>query len=424
MTSLSVVIPAYNEEEGICAVLERVLAIRLRLAEVGMDDMELIVVDDGSADRTAELAAAMPGVRLIRRRTNGGYGAALKTGFAAARGEWIGFLDADGTYPPEHFPDLCRAALAHDADIVIGSRMAGAASQMPFVRRIGNLIFANLVSLVSAQRISDSASGMRIFKKSILARIYPLPDGLNLTPVMSTRALHEQLNIIERPIPYSERRGRSKLSVVRDGMRFAQSIVWTALTYNPVRLLGLAGLACLAVALAVAIWIVAQRAQGITALSAWGVFALFAGAVAGVAGVSLFLLGVMFNYLVAIFYRRPIRQGLFGRPLFRPPLDRHFWWLGLIGLAAGVAVSIASLAFSLNGWPLTRLWLWQLLAALSIIVGVQLLIGWFIMRVLEELSQREAVVNGQLSVVSGQSSVVSGPLQTPTLELRQLITDN
>ena len=143
---------------------------------------------------------------MVRHATNGGYGAALKTGFAAARGEWIGFLDADGTYPPEYFPELCAAAVAQDADIVIGSRMAGAESQMPLVRRLGNFIFANLVSLVSAQRITDSASGMRVFKKAILERIYPLPDGLNLTPVMSTRALHEGLRMIEVPIPYSERR--------------------------------------------------------------------------------------------------------------------------------------------------------------------------------------------------------------------------
>jgi glycosyltransferase involved in cell wall biosynthesis len=395
MTTLSVVIPAYNEEDGIQAVVQRVLSVRPRLAEADVE-LELIVVDDGSRDRTAELVAATPGARLIRHRTNGGYGAALKTGFAAARGEWIGFLDADGTYPPEHFPELCRAALAQDADIVIGSRMAGAASEMPPVRRVGNFLFANLVSLVSAQHITDSASGMRVFKKSILERIYPLPDGLNLTPVMSTRALHEQLKMIEVPIPYSERAGRSKLSVVRDGMRFAQSIVWTALTYNPVRLLGLVGLACLAVTLAVALWIVAQRVQGITTLSPWGIFALFSAAVAGVAGISLFLLGVMFNYLVAIFYRRPIRQGLFGRPLFGAPLDRHFWWLGLTGLIAGAAVSIGSLIFSLSGWPQARLWLWQLLAAMSIIVGLQLLISWFIMRVLEELSQREMRVAGDL----------------------------
>ena len=153
-------------------------------------------------------------------------------------GELIGFLDADGTYPPEYFPALCTVQMEQDADIVIGSRMAGAESEMPMVRRIGNVIFANLVSLISAKKITDSASGMRVFKKSILPQIYPLPDGLNLTPVMSTRALHEDLLMVEVPIPYSERQGRSKLSVVNDGMRFAQSIVWTALSYNPVRPLG------------------------------------------------------------------------------------------------------------------------------------------------------------------------------------------
>lgn len=233
MALLSVVIPAYNEEKGIQEVMQRVLSTQSDLCAAGFD-LEFIVVDDGSSDHTPELVQATPGVRLIRHVKNGGYGAALKTGFAAAQGEWIGFLDADGTYPPEHFPDLCRAALAHKADIVIGSRMAGAQSEMPAVRRLGNVIFANLVSLVSCQRITDSASGMRVFKKSILDRIYPLPDGLNLTPVMSTRALHEELKMIEVAIPYSERRGRSKLSVVRDGLRFAQSIVWTALSYNPV----------------------------------------------------------------------------------------------------------------------------------------------------------------------------------------------
>lgn len=404
MTTLSIIIPAYNEEDGIEAVMARVLGIRPALLAIGIADMELIVVDDGSRDRTAEQVAATPNVRLIRHRRNGGYGAALKTGFAAARGEWIGFLDADGTYPPESFPDLMRVALAQDSDIVIGSRMAGAASQMPLVRRIGNLLFANLVSLVSAQRITDSASGMRIFKKAILERLYPLPDGLNLTPVMSTRALHEGLKMVEAPIAYSERAGRSKLSVVRDGMRFAQSIVWTALTYNPVRLLGMIGLACLALTLLVALWIVAQRVQGITALSPWGVFALNMGAVAGVAGVSIFLLGVMFNYLVAIFYKRPIRQGLFGKPIFQPPLDRHFWWLGLLALLAGLALAIASLALSLQGWPADRLWFWQLGAAMSAIIGLQLVIGWFIMRVLEELSQREIHVAADMLGNESRSS--------------------
>ncbi len=396
MTTLSVVIPAFNEEDGIKEVVTRVLSIRPRLAGMGIDDLEVIVVDDGSTDGTAQAATEVPGVRLIRHAQNGGYGAALKTGFAAARGEWIGFLDADGTYPPERFPELCQAALAQGADIVIGSRMAGLASEMPAVRRLGNFLFANLVSLVSAQRITDSASGMRVFKQSILERIYPLPDGLNLTPVMSTRALHEQLKMIEVPIPYRERVGRSKLSVVRDGARFAQSIVWTALTYNPVRLLGLTGLAALAVTGVIGLWVMFQRLQGITTLSAGGVFAVFTAAVLGVMGVSLFALGATFNYLVGLFYKQPIRQGLFGKPIFAQPLERHFGWIGVLGIVGGTALAIVLLFLGLNGWPIERLWFWLLLAAMTAIVGMQLVVSWFIMRALEELSQREQRVVGDM----------------------------
>ena len=396
MTTLSVVIPAYNEEDGIAAVAQRVLSVRSELPAVGIDDLELIVVDDGSRDRTPEIVRSLPGVRLLSHKVNGGYGAALKTGFAAARGEWIGFLDADGTYPPEHFPALCRVALQEDADIVIGSRMAGADSEMPAVRRLGNLIFANLVSLVSAQRITDSASGMRVFKKSILDRIYPLPDGLNLTPVMSTRALHEGLKMVETPIPYSERQGRSKLNVVRDGTRFAQSIVWTALTYNPVRQLGLIGLAALLIAALIGVVFVVQRLRGVTELSPIGIFALSSAAVLAVAGVSIFSLGATFNYLVALFHKQPVRQGVWGKPLFNAPLERHFGWLGLVAMLLGIIGGLGSLILGLNGWPQTRLWFWQLLSAGTGLVGLQLVVSWFIMRALAELSEREVRVAGDL----------------------------
>ncbi|TLN03920.1 glycosyltransferase family 2 protein, partial [bacterium] len=213
MTILSIVIPAYNEEKGIIEIMERVLTIRESLKEVGVDEMELLVVNDGSRDRTAEVAGEVAskydGVRIISHPRNRGYGAALKTGFAQAKGELVGFLDADGTYPPEYFPQLCKEAL-NGAELVIGSRMAGADSQMPATRRLGNVIFATLLSVLGWQRVTDSASGMRVFKKETLARLSPLPDGLNLTPVMSTRAVHEGIKMVEVPIPYSERVGRSK----------------------------------------------------------------------------------------------------------------------------------------------------------------------------------------------------------------------
>ena len=153
----------------------------------------------------------------------------------------------------------------------------------------------------------------------MLERIYPLPDGLNLTPVMSTRAVHEGIRMAEVPIPYSERVGRSKLSVFRDGTIFLQSMVWTVMCYNPVRILGLVGLAGMALDAGwSALGLVICRLSGVTSLGPWGVVALFAALVAAVAGISLFALGATFNYLVSLFYKRPIRQGLVWAADLRP----------------------------------------------------------------------------------------------------------
>jgi glycosyltransferase involved in cell wall biosynthesis len=394
--TLSIIIPAYNEEGGIAAIVQRVLDTRPALAACGAA-LELIVVDDGSRDRTAEIVAAFPEACLLRHPTNHGYGAALKTGFAQARGAWLGFLDADGTYPPEEFPALLSAAREQAADLVIGSRMAGGESHMPATRRMGNRLFAALVSLIGNRRITDSASGMRIIRREVLARLYPLPDGLNFTPVMSTRAIHEGLNMVEVPVPYSERVGRSKLSIVKDGTRFLQSIVWTALSYNPVRVLGAIGVAFVALALAFGLALVVERLHGDTVLQTWGTLAAFAALVLAVVGVSVFALGATFNYLVSLFHKEPVRQGLFGKPIFDPPLDRQFGWMGLLAVLAGLAVGAASLGFGFTGWPVSRLWLYLLGSALLILVGVQLMISWVLMRVLEGLNQREMLVTADMN---------------------------
>jgi len=404
MTTLSVVIPALNEEDGIQDIMGRVLSIRSSLAEVNVEGLELIVVDDGSTDRTPELVTATPGARLIRHATNTGYGAALKTGFAAARGEWVGFLDADGTYPPEYFPALCQAAQDQRADIVVGSRMAGTDSQMPPVRRVGNLIFARLVSVISAQSITDSASGQRVFKKSVLERIYPLPDGLNLTPVMSIRALHEQLKMIEVPIPYSERVGRSKLNALRDGLIFTQSIVWTALHYNPMRLLGLVGLVALGLAALIGLGVVMARLQGITSFGPLGAFALFSALVLAVAGVSILALGISFNYFVALFHKQPVRQGLFGRPDLTQTLYRHLGWMGAVALVVGLVLGLVSLALGLQGLPVSRLWFYYLTSASLSLVGIQLMVAWVQMQVLDALKARDNLIANDLRV-NGQSNV-------------------
>jgi hypothetical protein len=274
-------------------------------------------------------------------------------------------------------------------DLVIGSRMAGADSKMPVTRRVGNFFFANLLTLLSQQKVTDSASGMRVFRREILEQVYPLPDGLNLTPVMSTRAVHEKIRIQEVPIPYSERVGRSKLSVVRDGSIFMQSMLWTVLSYNPVRILGLLGLGGLGVAGLVFLWILYLRAQGVTTLAPWGVAALFLALISTVTSVNLIALGITFNYLVALFYKKPIRQGLFGRPIFKTPLDRHFGWMGLAAMLAGPVIALGALLIGAENWEIGRLWFYMVCSALLFLVGVQLLVYWLLLRILEELSQRD-----------------------------------
>jgi hypothetical protein len=231
---------------------------------------------------------------------------------------------------------------------------------------------------------------MRIVRRHALGHLYPLPDGLNFTPVMSTRSVHEGLTVIEVPIPYAERVGRSKLSIVRDGTRFLTTILWTGMEYNPVRLLGALGLLFLSVVAMIAIGLTALRVNGVTSLGPLGVFGVYSALVLGVAGVSIFSLGATFNYLVALFHRRPVRQGLFGNPALDKPLDRHFGWVGLLLGIAGLVVAGSTLALSMNGWDITRLWLWMLGSALLILVGVQLIISWILMRVLEALSERDA----------------------------------
>lgn len=401
---LSLVIPALNEEDGIETIMTRVLAVRPALEQAGVQHLELIVVDDGSTDRTAEIVAACKGVRLVRHPTNLGYGAALKSGFKAAQGQLLGFLDADGTYPPEYLPQLCQAAL-DGADVVVGSRRSGASSEMPAVRKLGNFIWSNLLSALAGQRVVDPASGMRVFRRAALEAIYPLPDGLNFTPVMSTRTAHEQLRVVELAIPYKERLGRSKLSVVKDGMRFLQTILWTALNYNPVRILGGIGVILIGIAALITALIIGMRIAGVTTLGPWGVFGTFTAVVFGIAGVNFFALGVTFNYLVSLFHKRPIRQGLFGRPLFKTPIDQHFWWIGLSMLGVGLILGAVSLGLAFGSWPIERLWLYLLAGTMLILVGLQLVVFWLIVRILDELSRREMQVRTELDPNDSAPSV-------------------
>lgn len=237
---LSVVIPALNEQDAIASIIERTLDATAAICDqTPVDAVQVIVVSDGSSDNTTEIAKRyLPKIKLISYRVNRGYGAAIKLGFRESDGDLVAFLDADGTCDPLFFIPLVNTLIKQNADIALGNRMTKQSS-MPPVRRLGNRIFATLISLIASTRISDSASGMRVINKSSLDTIYPLPDGLHFTPAMSCKAvLDEQLTIVELPMPYAERTGQSKLSAFRDGIRFARIIFDIALTYRPFRIFG------------------------------------------------------------------------------------------------------------------------------------------------------------------------------------------
>ncbi len=404
MITLSIVIPAYNEEHSIRELIQRALSTRYDLNKIDIELIEVLVIDDGSVDQTATIVQEIQDVVLISHNSNRGYGAALKSGFAHAHGDLIGFLDADGTYPPEYLPVLCQE-FQSGADLVIGSRMAGGSSQMPATRKVGNKFFAWFLSLLGWERVTDSASGMRVFRREILDRLSPLPDGLNLTPVMSTRAIHEGLRTKEVPIPYSERQGHSKLNVINDGFLFLQSIVWTVFTYNPVRILGIIGLGGIFTGLVIGLVIITLRISGITFLGAWGVASVFAGMVSVVGGISIFTLGVTFNYLVSLFYKQPLRQGLFGKSLLQKPLERYFGLIGFLSILSGFLLGGVSTGLGLSGWPMDRLWFYLLISAMLILVGIQLLISWVLARALEELSERAILQEKQMKPVTNKEQV-------------------
>jgi glycosyltransferase involved in cell wall biosynthesis len=250
--ALSIVIPALNEEGAIGDTIRRCLEARpALLAEVGLSDVEVLVVSDGSTDQTEPIARSFEDVTVITFERNRGYGAAIKCGFQYASGDLLAFLDADGTCDPRFFVQLCGALMREGADVALGSRM-NADSEMPTLRRLGNLLFALILGLLSRSTIGDTASGMRVVRRTSLPDLYPLPDGLQFTPAMSARVLLEgKLRLVEVPMPYSERVGRSKLSVIRDGMRFLKSIVQAAMCYRPARPLLVIGLILAVAALVV-----------------------------------------------------------------------------------------------------------------------------------------------------------------------------
>jgi magnesium-transporting ATPase (P-type) len=198
--------------------------------------------------------------------------------------------------------------------------------------------------------------------------------------------------MIEVPIKYEERAGESKLSVVRDGLRFLFSILGTAAVYNPVRILGALSLVAVVLAvLALLPWVMALN-SGVENRSAYANL-LFIAMTLAIVAVNLFSTGTVFNYIVSLFHRRPIRQGLFGRPVFRRPLEQRFGTIGVLLFIVGVVLFLMALVLPGRDEPA---WFLLVPSAMFVMTGIQLGTSWLLVHLLTELSKRDLKVEADL----------------------------
>lgn len=245
-TKLSVVIPAYKEEGAIAGVLTE-LQDTLKKADI---DAEIVVVDDGSPDKTGAEAHRV-GARVLRHRSNRGYGASLKTGIRAAKNDIIVITDADGTYPAAHIPELL--AELENADIAVGARV-GKNVKIPLIRRPPKWVLNKLANFVSASRIPDLNSGLRVFRREVVMQYFPiLPDQFSWTTTL-TLAMHcDKYAVKYLPIEYRERTGKSKI-MPWDAGTFAVLILRTAMLFRPLRVFLPMVLICLGYGVVKATW--------------------------------------------------------------------------------------------------------------------------------------------------------------------------
>lgn len=232
--AVSAILPAYNEEAGIAAALNQLQTV----LENANYLYEIIVVNDGSIDRTSEiLQQILPQqqfLQVIEHRQNRGYGAALKTGIRHAQYPLLVMTDADGTYPNDRIPDLVEKAAS--ADMVVGARV-GESVTYSTIRRIPKWFLVRFGQWITKTEIPDLNSGLRVIDKQIAERFLSvLPDTFSFTTTITIAFLTNHYIVYYVPINYYKRLGKSKIKPIRDTLRFVQLILRTGVYFAPLRI--------------------------------------------------------------------------------------------------------------------------------------------------------------------------------------------
>jgi len=221
---ISIIIPVFNEAGRLLELLNNIRALQLASSEI-------IVIDDGSTDGSADAAMA-GGANVIRHPYNIGNGAAIKSGIRAARGRFLVLMDGDGQHRPEDIPKLI--AESRNYDMVVGARAKG--SKRRFHRYAANVVYNLFASYVTRFKVKDLTSGFRLLSRlDALRFIYLLPNTFSYPTTLTLAFLRSGLTVKYVPIQTLYRAGQSKISLVTDGVRFLLIITKIATLFSPFR---------------------------------------------------------------------------------------------------------------------------------------------------------------------------------------------
>jgi len=282
-SGLSVLIPAFNEGAAIGKTLAALCE------EPRLRGCEIIVVDDGSCDDTAEQVRSVPSARLLRHSVNKGYGAALTTGVHAATRDFICWFDADGQHRVEDLVAVARRLMVEELDYCVGVR--GASSYQVPSRRLGKIVLKHTVRLAAGRAVNDFNSGLRGFRSAVLRRyLHLMPKGFGAST--TTTLLMSERGYIgaEVPITVLPRIGKSSVKQIRDGMRTLMLILRIFLLFKPMVFFGAIGLGSAVLGLVYGTWVAIADRIGFPV----------AGAVLLIFGAQTFFFGLVVDQISAM----------------------------------------------------------------------------------------------------------------------------
>ncbi len=224
---LSVIVPAYNEEETIDEIINRVRAV-----DLGDVDLEMVIVDDASTDGTPERLKTYrgeAGITVLRHDSNRGKGAAIRTGLDSASGDLVVIQDADLEYDPNDYPRLIKPIIDGDADVVFGSRFAGSVQNMRYINVVANKVLALAATLLFGKRITDEATCYKVLTADTLRSFDLQCERFEFCPEVTAKTLRRGYRLVEVPITYRARTIETGKKIrARDGLE----AIWTLLRFR------------------------------------------------------------------------------------------------------------------------------------------------------------------------------------------------